>query len=384
MNKKNIGLLIPNLHGGGAQRVVSNLSLHLPDRFNIYIIVHDSSCIDYSYQGTLLDLAEGHQDNIFGKVKILLSRIIKLRKIKKKYKLDTVVSFMEGPNIVNILSGGKTKNIVSVRNNISDSYQDFYGKVYKILIRLLYPHADRVVVLGKILKDQLAQEYSIPEEIIDIIFNPIDLEKIAKKKKEELPVEYRDSFNHPVVINVGRLNVQKGQDLLLRAFKLVIKQVPDALLFIVGKGEKEKELKKLVSNLGLSGKVIFTGFQENPFQFLARSDIFVFSSLYEGFGNAMVEAMACGLPVISFDCKAGIREILAPESDCRQEANTIDYTDYGVLVPPQNVELLAEAMITVLNNKNLQQRYRKLAAERARDFSLANIIDNWCKILDNI
>ncbi len=384
MNKKNIGLLIPNLHGGGAQRVVSNLSLHLPDRFNIYIIVHDSSCIDYPYQGTLLDLAEGHQDNILGKVKILFKRIIKLRRIKKKYKLDTVVSFMEGPNIVNILSGGKSRNIVSVRNNISDSYQDFYGKVYKILIRFLYPHADRIVVVCKYVKEQLWREYGVPEELIDFIYNPLDLQNIATKMKEELPAEYSNVFNHPVIINVGRLNVQKGHDMLLKSFKLVREQVSDVRLIIAGKGEREKELKNLVSKLGLTGSVIFTGFQENPFQFIARSDVFVFSSLYEGFGNAMVEAMACALPVISFDCRAGIREILAPESDYRQEAKEIEYTDYGVLVPPENVELLAEAMLTLLNNKDLQQKYRKLAIERTRDFSLANIIDNWCNILDNI
>src|SRR6056297_3595846 len=194
MKKKKIGLLIPSLRGGGAERVVSNLSLLLPDRFSVYIIVHDSSEIYYPYRGKLLDLAEGHQKNILGKAKVLIMRTIKLRKIKKKYGLDVVVSFMEGPNLINIFSGGRSKTVISVRNNITASYRDFYGRIYRIMIKYLYPRADKIVVLSKFLQEELSQEYGIDKSLLEIIPNPINLEKIAEKKKEELPAKYRKLF----------------------------------------------------------------------------------------------------------------------------------------------------------------------------------------------
>ncbi len=382
MKKIKVGLLIPSLRGGGAERVVSNLSLLLPEKYRVYIIVHSAE-INYPYRGVLLDLKEGHRRNISGKAKVLLMRIIKLRKIKKKYGLDVVISFMEGPNFVNILSGGRSKTVISVRNNITDSYRDFYGRIYRILLRFLYPRVDSIVVLTGLLREQLELEYGIDKSLIEIIPNPVNIEKIEKKKEEELPAEYRDIFKKPVIINMGRLEIQKGQDLLLQAFKLVKREVKDAVLVIIGMGEREKELKELAYSLDIADSVFFTGFEKNPFKFLGRARVFVFSSHYEGFANALVEAMACALPVVTFDCKSGPREILAPETDFRMEAEGIKYTGSGILVQPGNIEKLAEATINILKNRELQQRYGEKAEKRARDFSPGRVIEKWCKLLES-
>src|SRR5699024_1692708 len=135
-----------------------------------------------------------------------------------------------------------------------------------------------------------------------------------------------------LIMNMGRLVEEKGQWHLIRAMKYVTQEIKNAKLIIMGVGELESYLKVLVEQLNLVNNVKFLGFKRNPFKYIKNSDLFVMSSISEGFGNVLIEAMACNVPVISTDCRYGPREILEPQSDFNSSTNKIEYCEYGVLV----------------------------------------------------
>ncbi len=390
--KKNIAILIPTLTGGGAEKVAANLSLHLPeDKFQKYVIVYDDTKIDYPYGGKLVNLNSKVSRNLLGKTMNFIMRINKVRKIKKKFNIQVTISLLEGPNLVNILTKRNDKIIVSVRNFPSKSLIGFYGKLNKILMKLLYKKANTIVVVSKAIKNDLVNNFNLNEEKIKVIYNFYDIKTIQKLSEEPIEEEYKNVFEKPVIINAGRLSKQKGQWHLIRAFKKVKEEIPEVKLVILGEGELENYLRKLAVDLKLEKDIYFLGFKKNPYKYIARSSVFVFPSLYEGFPNALVEAMACGITVISSDCKSGPREILAPDTDFgRETKNNIEFAKYGVLVPvcdgkfykyddklTYQEEILYKSIVNILQNPSIQKSYYVKSIKRAFDFSKENIIKIW-------
>ncbi len=399
-NKKNVILLIPNLDAGGAERVVSNLSQRFPEDIRVHIVLHDARKITYEYKGELIDLGVDFRRDIHLIGGILLASL-RLKKIKELREIHTTVSFLSQSHHINVLSqilgGREEKIILSVRNNQSRKFRgSLYGIFAKAFIKLFYGKAHTIVTLSEGVKRDLVDNFGIDESMIKTIYNPCDTERIRFLSKEGLTKEdHRSIFGDgPILVNVGSLNEQKGQWHLLRAFAKVREEVPGVKLAIFGEGRYEGYLKKLRNDLGLNDCVFFMGYQKNPFKFLSRSDVFVLSSLFEGFGNVITEAMACGLPIISADCESGPREILAPGTDLEKNIKEIEYADFGILTPVCDGERygskepltheereLAKAMIHVLRDGQMKERYRKLAMTRVQDFDLENIVGQWVDIL---
>jgi len=395
-NKKiNLAIIVPTLRGGGAERVASNLSLYLSEqKYKKYIILNDAKDRGYPHKGTLIDLNTQAINNPLGKIFNLVKRIYKVGKIKKRYKVQITISFLETANIVNIFTKVEDKIVISIRNFKSESSKGFYGKVYNYIIKIFYNRADMLVAVSKGVKNDLIENYGIKENKIKVIYNLYDLEKIQKLAGEKIENNFKELFNYPVIVNIGRLTKQKGQWHLIRAFKKVKKEITNMKLIILGTGELDDYLKKLVVELNLEKDVYFLGFQENPFKFISKSRIFVFPSLYEGFPNALAEAMACGIPVISSDCKSGPREILAPETDLRIEAKKVEYSKYGILIPvcddkyydaqlPLTTEerILAKSIVELYSSKELLENYTVKAKERVKDFNKDKIILQYENIL---
>lgn len=389
MNER-IFLLISNLTGGGAQRVVSVLSKGLSSHFNLYLILHDGNRVDYSYCGQVVDLETPVKKSMLAKVSAFFRRTWKVRNLKKTLQPVAVISFLESSNFVNLLAGKKGKTIISVRNYKSQQNRSLLGKIYHIFIRKLYMKSDLIIVPSEGIKADLGDFFKLKKKKIKVIFNPYDFNYIINETQEPLESWARDIFNNPVVVSVGSLSRQKGQWHLIRAFQEVSKRLPDLRLLILGEGNLRPYLEQLVFGYGLQSSIKLPGFVKNPFKLISRAKLFILPSLFEGFPNALVEAMACSVPVIASDCLSGPREILAPSSSDNGQAQVVERVEYGVLVPvcsgiqhtateslEDREKIMADAIIELIENEELNQDYRLRSFTRACDFKSDVIIKQW-------
>ena len=163
-----------------------------------------------------------------------------------------------------------------------------------------------------------------------------------------------------MIVNIGRLSGQKGHTWLLEAFSIVRKQVPSKLI-IIGDGEDSQKLKNLARDLNIEKDVFFKGYQKNPYKYLSRAAIFVNSSLYEGFGCVIIEAMACGIPVVSTACPHGPAEIIKDNEN-------------GSLVAIADQKAMAAAIIKLLENREMRIKFSLEGKKRAGDFSADKIV----------
>lgn len=311
-------------------------------------------------------------------------------------KQATTISFLEYPNLINTLTSRSGRSIVSVRNHMSTKHNNgFKSKLWNSTIKYLYPKADLIISVSEEIKRDLIDNYNIKADKIKVIYNSYDIHGIKEMAKEEIEDKYSEIFNHPVIITAGRLNKQKGHWHLIRAFSKVKEAIPDAKLVILGEGDLESYLKKLASDLNIIEDVHFLGFQKNPFKYIARSKVFAMASFHEGFPNALAEAMACGVPVMSSDCKSGPREILAPsEFDNENMDYQVDEDRYGILTPvcdgkrynaidkiTAEEKMISDSIISLLKDDSLWKHFSNQSQHRIKDFEISKIIKEWESII---
>ena len=223
-----------------------------------------------------------------------------------------------------------------------------------------------------------------PPRPVTVIPNPIDFHEINNCVTAPLTPEEHALFGPDTLITIGRLTRQKGQEDLLRAMTYLPEPVN---LVILGVGEREKELKALARSLEIEKRVNFLGFKANPFPYLRHARLFALSSHWEGFGNVIVEAMACDLPVVVSDCPSGPREILAPGSDPAAHLSKeapIEKGEFGILVPTNAPAQLAEGIAYLLDNPEAYRHYRAQAAIRARNYESTQIAIHYQKAIDAV
>lgn len=373
--KSKVIFFIPTLSVGGGERVVSELSLNLPETIERVIVLFKKE-VSYPYKGNLISLDIPFSlKNPFLKIYNYFSGLLKFRSIVKKEKPDYVISFGHPANVINIFSGSKA--IVRVEGFLSDSCYDFGGRIYKFFVKRFFNKAHVVVDVSKASAKDLVENFGIKPNKIKVIYNPLNVKEIEKLAKYPIEPKYQEIFENPVIINMGRLTFQKNQKILIEAFSRVKKEIKNVKLAILGQGELEKELKELSKQLGLEKDVYYLGWQKNPFQFLAKAELFVLSSRWEGLPYVLLEAMVCGLPVVSFDCKSGPRETLAPKTDFNLQSPSIEHAEYGLLVKPGDKNMLSQAVIEMFSNNNLLNEYKQKSKQRILDFDTKNIIKEW-------
>ena len=275
-----------------------------------------------------MDVGYSNKNNFFGKISKLALSIFRLHRFKKKENFDFSFSFIPFCNIINIFSQGSGKLFVTVHvNEKLDQTHSFYGRLYLLFIKYSYKKANGIIAVSKSLGSQIHYMSNARSNDLRVIYDPIDCKEIDHLSNQEFPSEFQTIFDFPVLINIGRLVQQKGHSHLLKIFRSIQQTHINTKLIILGEGDilddlillsNSLNLKTYVYNrnmlIGNNYDVFFIGFQKNPFKFLKASSLFLFPSLYEGFGISIVESMYCGTPVIASDCDFGPREILSPMS----------------------------------------------------------------------
>jgi len=302
--KKKILFLIPSMRGGGVEKVMTIISSHLDkNKFDIILVLLKK---------------EGEQlKNLPNTVKVVdlnVSKaryaLMKLYWVIKLNKPDIVMPTMGYLNaylalIIPFFSKdikfiARESSVVSVINK-----EDKLTKILNFLYKYFYNRYEFIICESNFVKDDLINNFHIQEDKLNLIRNPVDITKIIQLSNETKEAILNN--NKINLIAVGRLEHVKGYDLLIQA---IAKLDQNFHLTILGKGNEEEKLRTLVSRLNIKDRVTFSGFQNNPFAYMKQSDIFVLSSRYEGSPNVVLEANACGAPVVAFNCPGGTGEII--------------------------------------------------------------------------
>lgn len=277
-----------------------------------------------------------------------------------------IISAQDNVNFVTLLARrlarSKVPISVSVHNLHSiDAGQPFWSKRYwtRFAVRVTYPWATARIAVSSGLGNVMSDVTGLARDKIDTVFNAIVTPDVIELAKAPCPHPWLLDEATPVVLGVGRLTFQKDFESLIRAFARLRRARP-ARLMILGDGFREDALKELVADLNLTRDVAFTGFVQNPFAYMSRASVFALSSVHEGLPGVLIQAMACGCPVVSTDCPHGPKEIL-------------DNGRYGPLVPVGNVEALSDAIIQVLDHPPA----RETMMQRAALFEVDHIIDEY-------
>lgn len=229
--------------------------------------------------------------------------------------------------------------------------------LWHFMIHLFARFSTKLIVASNGLKDECVKYYGASPESVVVVHNGMDLELVERAGKA-LPVSTPRAGLR--VIAVGRLVPEKDMTTLIRAFGKVSQQFQDVELWIVGEGSERESLERLSNELGLSEKIRFLGFQANPFEWIKSADIFVHTALYEGFGHVILEAMACGVPVVATDCDFGPREII-------QDGNN------GCLVRMSDPEQLAQVLARLLADSALRARLASAGSTSLKKFSVMSM-----------
>jgi glycosyltransferase involved in cell wall biosynthesis len=356
-------LVISSMSTGGAERTVAYLAnAWAAKEWPVTLLTLDATPSFYPLDPRInfspLGIG-GSSPNVVTAIKNNLRRVTRLRSAISAARPAAVISFMDATNVLTILAIQGLRLPVIVSEWV-DPAQHPIGRIWDILRRLCYARAKRFIV-----QTQRNLEYyprSI-QRIARIVPNPVMLPKELSSS-----VPWQPPGKTKVVIAMGRLVEQKGFDLLLHAFARMASKHPAWTLAIWGEGANRSELESLITTLGLQDRAQLCGLTRNPFERLKAADLFVLSSRYEGLPNVLCEAMACGLPVISFDCPTGPREIIHDGVD-------------GVLVPAGNVQALAATMDRLMGDESERQRLSARAVDVIERFKVEKVLGMWEQVL---
>lgn len=356
--RKRAVFVINSLAGGGAERAMCTLLHHSEAEraeFDMTLIVLD----DEPAANAPPAWVEVRQfDCNFS----ALRSVRAVRRAFAELKPDVTLSFLTRSNLANVINAGRAACVISERAFPSDHFnRGAKGMVMRTIVRAIYPRADRVIVPSDGVGDDLRENFNIAASKLISIPNPVDVEGIAAKAAEA----HAPPADGAYILAAGRLVKVKGFDTLIRAY--AASGIPQKLV-IAGEGPDRDALTALAEECGVAGRVVLPGFASNPYPLMRGADFFVLSSISEGFPNAMVEAMALGIPIVATNCPSAPAQILAEAP--RETISGVTQARHGVLTPVGDVGAMARAL-GLMAAPEMRQSYGKKAAARARDFSPA-------------
>ena len=371
---RKVCFVIPALTGGGAERVMLHILKNIDrTRFMPSLVVFEKKGEMLFDLPTDIDLSVLKSRRSRYGLQYLI--FIKFARLIRKKLPDVIVSFMWYTNVVVVvgraLSGVQCPIAVSERYGFGPSYE---GRLVELLrrlaVRFLYPRAGMIITNSRKMGRQLKGMSNVADEKIVTIYNPVDICSMEEKAEEGGDHPWCGS-PVPVITAVGRLTTQKGFEYLIRAVRLLMSDGVECRLMIMGTGVEETNLRKLVADLNLTDRVVFLGFQKNPYKYLARATVFVLSSLYEGFPNALLEAQVLGVPCVATRCPTGPDEIITDGVN-------------GLLVPPADDEALAGAIRRLLGDKELRDKFSEAGKKKAEQFRVEKIVKQYENLIEKV
>lgn len=366
-----VSLFVPNMDGGGAERVMLQLAQGLAQKgLKVDLVLARA-------EGAYLSKVppEVRLVDLKSKSPVILFKTLALVDYLRQERPKIILSALD---IVSAATWAKrlakvpTQVIMSVHTNLSYQFEDkpdlVVGKLRAALVRWFYPLADGIIAVSRGVADDVAHLANLPPEKVKVIYNPVITPDLGAKAAAPVENPWFAPGEPPVILGVGRLVRQKDFATLIRALAIVRQHTP-ARLVILGDVDKREpaikpELESLIAELGLEDSVALPGFVDNPYAYMAKAKVFALSSIYEGFGNVIAEAMAVGTPVVSTNCKSGPAEIL-------------ENGKYGKLSPVGDSQALAEAIIATL----AQPMEPELLRQRAKAFSVETVVDQYIEVL---
>lgn len=371
-------LMVPLMDYGGQERFVATLSHILKDDYDVKIIVFDAYKIGYEVDCPIIELpklAKGNDNNLIARGVNFIRKYRAMRKLYNEYSPVACVSFGNGANRFNVLSRSrKSKCGVSIRGYAA-AERYLTGFIDKYIIK----KSSFVIGVSEEICDALRGIQGIQKEKIYLLYNAYDVERIRKKAMQK-KLSSTDSYIH--LVSMGRINESKGYWHLIRVVAGLQSEKKNIKLDIYGideNGNTEKYLQ-MANRMGISDCIRFCGNTDAVYETMGKYDIYVLSSIVEGFPNALVEAMACGLPVVANDCLSGPKEILGYTSN--EPIKEYICTNYGMLTPRLskgenygNLSLdneekqMVRALSALIDDSSLRAKLAIGAVNRARTFS---------------
>lgn len=348
-------LLIHTLSGGGVERSTIRLARRLAE------LGHEVDLAVFSAEGSMVAEVPASVRLVDFRSRHIATTILPYVRYMWRERPDVVISANSGANLIASLLNGifcpRCSVIITQRSRegiLEGRQLRWRHRVLQTFCRIAYRRADAIVAISNGVAQRLFETVpGLRRERMHVIYNPVWSLQIAELATAPADHPWLGAEGQlPVVLGVGRLSEEKGFDTLIRAFGLLTRH-REARLIIIGEGEERAKLERVVAETGLSASVSLPGYMANPFAAMARCAVFVLPSQHEGFGNVLVEAMACGASIVSTDCPGGPGEILAGGA-------------FGTLVPVDDAPAMAQALAGVLDRRSDPARQ----VERAKVFSI--------------
>lgn len=358
---RHVALFLGDLGGGGAERIMVTLANGFAKRG-----LHVDMVLAHAY-GPLLTELSSEVNVIDLRARGVVAAVPRLIGYLRRHRPDALLATLDHANVAAIVARNVARVPVRVFVRVASTLDVLEGRgarmaVLRRFVRWTYPRADAVIAVSEGVRDDLVARRVVEPERAEVVYNPVIAEDFDLKAAETFVHPFLPSTS-PLIVAAGRLVPQKDFATLLRAFAREPLE-RGANLIILGEGPERHDLEGLIDSLGLSGRVDLPGFVANPFPYMRAADLFVLSSRFEGLPSVLIQALACGTPVVSTDCPSGPFEVL-------------EGGRYGRLVPVGAVDAMAEAMIHTLDEPIPSAALR----ERGRRFAVSDSLDGYLRLM---
>lgn len=359
MARRKVCFVLPSLAGGGAERAAVQI-LNALDH-----TAWDRSMYLFKREGPYLADLSSEVALTAGGTESRLGRWRELRRYIAATNPDIVVSFLSYFTVLSAVRAAMTRARVVFHQQtpmtafLEDADYGWRGwwrkRVFASVTRLGYSAADLVITSSRGVADDLTAAFGVDPSRVRVVANPVDVGAVTAASAEALSPEDEARWIRPVIVAAGRLAEAKNYPLLIDALVRLRTTIP-ARVFVLGQGDRGEALQRLALERGVGDVIVWCGFQANPWKFMARADVFALTSRYEGFGNVLIEAMACGVPVVATS-SPGTRDIVRHGVD-------------GLLVADHTPALMAAALARVIADAPTRARMAMAARETAAGFAL--------------